>query len=30
MLKVVAPVGQAAPTLTADQQTALVEYLRGL
>jgi len=30
MLKVVAPAGQAAPTLTADQQTALVEYLRGL
>jgi len=30
MLQAVAPAGQAAPTLTADQQRALVEYLRSL
>jgi cytochrome c peroxidase len=30
MLQAVAPAGQAAPTLTADQQKALVEYLRSL
>jgi YVTN family beta-propeller protein len=30
MLQASAPAGQTAPTLTADQQRALVEYLRGL
>ena len=30
MLQAVAPAGQPAPTLTADQQQALVEYLRSL
>jgi cytochrome c peroxidase len=30
MLQASAPAGQAAPTLTADQQRALVEYLRSL